>query len=269
MNRTRCLLVAAIFAAFATGCFDIEESIDLKKDMSGTANLRLGVDMEPMITIMAMVQRGMEGKKGLPTKEEIAAAKADFKKNAKSTKSTEAAPDPKKDMDKSLPPGIKLLDASVTEKEFGMVTNMKFAFDKLAHLVDVKLPQKGDDKGGPPDPTKKNILDSPFQGLDVVETASTITIRTKPQNPADKVKSETSESGGPPMDAETKKMMEDAFKGMRFAWKITAPFQVVSSNAHRREGNTLIWEYDFKKFEELESNPKAMDDLAVKVVYKK
>ena len=74
MNRTRCLLVAAIFAAFATGCFDIEESIDLKKDMSGTANLRLGVDMEPMITIMAMVQRGMEGKKGPPTKEEIAEA---------------------------------------------------------------------------------------------------------------------------------------------------------------------------------------------------
>jgi len=268
MKRTRCLLFAALFAAFATGCFDIEESIDLKKDMSGTANLKLGVDMEPMITIMAMVQRGMEGKKGPPTKEEIEAAKADFKKNAKKTESKEAA-DPKKDMDKSLPPGVKLLDASVTEKEFGMVTNMKFAFDKLAHLVDVKMPQKGDDKGGPPDPTKKNVLDSPFQGLDVVETASTITIRTKPQNPADKVKSETSESGGPPMDEETKKMMEDAFKGMRFAWKITAPFQVVSSNAHRKEGNTLIWEYDFKKLQALGDNPKAMDDLAVKVVYKK
>src|ERR1051326_9555168 len=81
MRRARYLLVAAIFAAFATGCFDIEESIDLKKDMSGTANLKLGVDMEPMITIMAMVQRGMEGKKGPPTKEEIEAAKADFRRS--------------------------------------------------------------------------------------------------------------------------------------------------------------------------------------------
>lgn len=269
MRRTRYFLVAAIFAAFATGCFDIEESIDLKKDMSGTANLKLGVDMEPMITIMAMMQKQMEGKKGPLTKEEIAAAKADFKKNAKTTASKEPPPDPKKDMDKTLPPGIKLLDASVTEKEFGMVTNMKFAFDKLAHLVDLKMPQKGGaDKGGPPDPTKQNVLDSPFQGLDVVETASTITIRTKPQNPADNVKKETSQQG-PPMDPETQKMMEDAFKNMRFAWRITAPFQVVSSNAHRREGNTLIWEYDFKKLEELGSNPKAMDDLAVKVVYKK
>ena len=268
MARMRYLLVAAIFAAFATGCFDIEESIDLKKDMSGTANLKLGVDMEPMITIMAMVQRGMEGKKGPPTKEEIDAAKAEFKKNAKTTKS-ETPADPKKDMEKDLPPGVKLLDASVTEKEFGMVTNMKFAFDKLSHLVDIKMPQKGDSKGGPPDPTKTNVLDTPFQGLDVVETATTITIRTKPQNPAEKVKSETKESGGPPMDAETQKMMEDAFKGMRFAWKITAPFQVISSNAHRREGNTLIWEYDFKKLQALGDNPKAMDDMAVKVVYKK
>ncbi|HEX3107492.1 MAG TPA: hypothetical protein VHU41_00255, partial [Thermoanaerobaculia bacterium] len=246
----------------------IEESIDLKKDMSGTANLKLGVDMEPMITIMAMMQKQMEGKKGPLTKEELAAAKADFKKSAKKTSSTEAPADPKKDMDKSLPPGVKLLDASVTEKEFGMVTNMKFAFDKLAHLVDVKMPSKADAKGGPPDPTKSNVLDSPFQGLDVVETASTITIRTKPQNPADKVKSETS-SQGPPMDPETQKMMEDAFKNMRFAWKITAPFEVISSNAHRREGNTLIWEYDFKKLQALGDNPKAMDDLAVKVVYKK
>src|SRR6266576_3211151 len=174
MKQTRSLLVAVVFACFAAGCFEIEESIDLKKDMSGTANLKLGIDMEPMITIMAAVQKQMEGKKGPLTKAEIDAAKAEFKKSAK--KGTEAAvEDPKKDMDKSLPPGVKLLDASVTEKEFGMVTNMKFAFDKLAHLVDVKLPQKG---GGSPDPTKKNVIDSPFEGLVVVETASTITIKT-------------------------------------------------------------------------------------------
>src|SRR5437763_6525036 len=127
MNRTRCLLVAAIFAAFATGCFDIEESIELKKDMSGTANLQRGVDMEPMITIMAMMQKQMEGKKGPLTKAELEAAKADFKKSAKKTSSKAEAADPKKDMEKDLPPGVKLLDTSVTEKVFGMVTNMKFA----------------------------------------------------------------------------------------------------------------------------------------------
>jgi len=266
MKRTPAILAAALFALFTTGCFDIEESIDLKKDMSGTANLKLGVDMEPMVMIMAAVQKQMEGKKGPLTKAEIDAAKAEFKKSAKKTASA-ATEDPRKDMEKDLPPGIKLLDASVTEKEFGMVTNMKFAFDKLAHLVDVRLPQKKNGGDGPPDPTKKNVLDTPFQGLDVVETASTITIRTQPQNPADKVKSEASQ--GPPMDADTKKLMEDAFKNLRFAWKITAPFEVISSNATRKEGNTLIWEYNFERLQKLAASPHAADEMAVKVVYKK
>jgi len=104
--------------------------------------------------------------------------------------------------------------------------------------------------------------------LEISETAKTISIHTKPQNPADKVKAEASEQG-PKMDAETEKMMNDAFKNMRVAWKITAPFEVISSNATRREGNTLIWEYDFQKLQKLAATPKALDDLGVMVTYKK
>ena len=104
--------------------------------------------------------------------------------------------------------------------------------------------------------------------MEISETATTITIHTKPQNPADKVKAQASEQG-PKLDAETEKMMNDAFKNLRVAWKITAPFEVVSSNATRKEGNTLIWEYDFEKFQKLAANPKALDDLAVRVTYKK
>jgi hypothetical protein len=144
---------------------------------------------------------------------------------------------------------------------------MKFAFDKISSLVGVKLNAKKE--GGPPaDPTKKSILDTPFQGLEISETAKTISIHTKPQNPADKVKAEASEQG-PKMDPETEKMMNDAFKNMRVAWKITAPFEVLSSNATRKEGNTLIWEYDFQKLQKLAASPKALDDLTVNVTYKK
>ena len=71
------------------------------------------------------------------------------------------------------------------------------------------------------------------------------------------------------MDEDTKKLMEDAFKNLRFAWKITATFEVVSSNAMRREGNTLIWEYDFARLQKLASSPNAADEMGVKVVYKK
>jgi hypothetical protein len=207
----------------------------------------------------------MSGDKSPLTKAEIAAAKADFKKNEK--KSTTAKEDPRKQAEGGLPPGVKLLDVAVDEKEFGVVTNMKFAFDKLSSLVGVKL---GGKKEGdtPADPTKKSIIDTPFEGLEISETAKTISIHTKPQNPAEKVKSEASEQA-PKLDPDTEKMMNDAFKNLRVAWKITAPFEVASSNATRREGNTLIWEYDFAKLQKLAESKKALDDLAVRVTYKK
>jgi hypothetical protein len=265
MIRMRTILVATLFALFATGCFEVEQSVDLNRDLSGTANFKLGIDMEPMIIIMAKVQKEMGGDKSPLTKKEIAAAKADFKKNAK--KSSEKSEDPRKQAEGGLPPGVKLLDVSVDEKEFGITTNMKFAFDRISSLVGVKLNSKKDDEG-PGDPTKKSIIDSPFQGLELSETAKTISIHTKPQNPAEKVKAQTSEQA-PKLDPETEKMMNDAFKNLRVAWKITAPFEVVSTNATRRDGNTLIWEYDFAKFQKLAENPKALDEMAVRVTYKK
>lgn len=265
MYRKRGIFIAALFVLFATGCFEIEQSLDLNKDLSGTANFRIGVDMEPMVLIMAKVQKEMGGDKTPLTKAEIAAAKADFKKNQKKTTTT--TQDAKKEAESNLPPGVKLLGVAVDEKEFGVTTNMKFAFDKLSSLVGVKLGSKKEGDG-PPDPTKKSVIDTPFQGLEMVQTANTITIRTKPQNPAEKVKAETSEQG-PKLDADTEKLMNDAFKNMRVAWKITAPFEVVTSNATRKEGNTLIWEYDFAKLQKLAASPKALQDLEVRVTYKK
>jgi hypothetical protein len=266
MIRTRGILVAALFALFGTGCFEVEQSIELNRDLSGTANFKLGVDMEPMVMIMAKVQKEMSGDKSPLTKADIAAAKADFKKNQEKSTTTETK-DPRKQAEGGLPPGVKLLDVQVNEKEFGVTTDMKFAFDKLSSLVGVKLGTKKEGEA-PADPTKKSILDTPFQGMEISETASTISIHTKPQNPADKVKTEASEQG-PKLDPETEKMMNDAFKNLRVAWKITAPFEVISSNATRKEGKTLIWEYDFEKLQKLASSSKALDDLGVRVTYKK
>jgi len=218
--------------------------------------------MEPMIVIMAQVGREMEGKKGPMTAAELAKAKADFKKSMK-TKKSEPGPD-KKEVEKELPPGVKLLDFKAQEKEFGVATDMKFGFDRLTSLVNVKLPSK---KEGGGDPTQKNIIDTPFEGLEVIEKGGTITIQTKPMNPAEKVNEEAAQSGGPKIDPEMEKMMKDAFSKMRIVYRLTAPFTVVSHNATRKEGNTLIWEYDMKRFEQMEKSKK--QDFGVKVVYKR
>ena len=245
-----------------TGCFEIEQNINLNKDLSGTADFHLGVDMEPMVVIMAQVGREMEGKKGPMTAAEIAKAKAEFKKSMTTKKSEEKQPT-KEEMAKDLPKGVKLLDFKSSEKEFGMAMDMKLGFDKLASLVNVKLPEKK----GAADPTQKNVIDTPFEGLLLTEKGDTITIQTKPTNPAEKVNEQAAEAGPKP-DPEMEKMMKDAMSKLRVVYRINAPFTIVSHNAMRKEGNTLIWEYNLETFEKMQKSKK-MDDMAVKVTYRK
>lgn len=250
-------LALSLLLLFA-GCFEVEQSINLDKNLSGTADFHLGIDMEPMVVVMAQFAKEMEGKKGPLTKAELAKAKAEFKKSMKSgPKET-----PKReDIEKELPPGVKLLDAQFTEKDFGAASDLKFGFEKLQNLIGVKLPSK---EGG--DPTQKNVIDSPFEGLQVVEKGNTITISTKAHNPAQSVKEEAADA--PKLDEATEKLVRDAFGKMRVVYRITAPFTIVSHNATRKEGNTLIWEYDLKKFEEMEK-AKKLDDVAVRVTYRR
>lgn len=257
--------IALAVLVLLTGCFQVDNAIVLKNDLSGTADFHLGIDMEPFVIVMAQMGRAMEGKTGPMTAEEMKKAKEDFKKSAKKNASKQEDKPNKAEMEKSLPPGVKLLSFDAKEHDFGVDTYMKFGFEKLSQLVGVKLPSKGGDQ----DPAKKNVIDTPFEGLEVLEKGNTITIRTKPQNPTEKVQEEAKEGGGPKMDPDTEKLMKDAFAKMRVTYRITAPFKVVSSNATRVDGQTLIWEYDMKKFEEMSKNKKKMDDAGVQVTYRR
>jgi len=255
----RALAVLSVLAVvLLTGCFEIEQSIDLKKDLSGTADFHLGVDLEPMVVVMAQFGKEMEGKSGPLTADELAKAKAEFKKSSTTKKSD---PPSKEEISKSLPEGVTLLNYAMKDKEFGMASDFKFGFKKLSNLVGVKLPGK---EGG--DPTQKNIIDSPFEGLEVSESGDTLTIRSKPQNPAEVVKEEAAD--GPKLDAATEKLVRDAFGKMRVVYRIKAPFTVVSHNATRREGDTLVWEYDMATFEKM-AKEKKLDDSQLRVTYRR
>ena len=255
MKKTIALLSVVLLA----GCFEIDQSIELKKDLSGTADFHLGVDMEPMVVVMAQFAREMEGKKGPITEEELAKARADFKKNMKKSETSGKEPS-LAEMKESMPEGVELLDFKMAEKDFGVATDFKFGFDRLSRLVGVKLPSK---EGG--DPTQKNVIDTPFEGLELIEKGDTITIRTKPQNPTAAVQEEA--KGAPKPDPATEKMIRDAFSKMRVTYRITAPFTIVSHNATRKQGNTLIWEYDLERFEKM--SEKNLEDMGVQVTYKR
>lgn len=250
-----------------TGCFDVEQTLVLQKDLSGKAGFTMKVDMEPMVLMMLSMQRAMEGKEGEPTAAEIEKARADFLASAKK----ESKPDPEKqkeELAKSLPPGVKLLDSRLQDEGLKMLVAFTLGFDDVDKLRQVSLspPQPagegGEMAGGPPEP--KNPFDTPFGDLVVEEQGDTVLITSKPKNPLEEQKQEM---GGPgEISPEMQQQLEDAFKGLRIAWKIEAPFAVLEHNATRKEGNTLIWEYTLDSMEKMDPK-KAAEGIRVK--YKK
>ena len=256
MSRKIFPFAVASLSLLLTGCFDVEQTLVLKKDLSGTAGFRMMVNLEPMVLMMTRMQRQMSGKEGEPTAAEIAQAKKEFL----ASKKTEKGPSPaeqKAEVEKSLPPGVKLLDGGVEDKDFKILAHFNFGFDDVDKLKQIKLgnPHAAGGEGAPPSqPGTQNPFDTPFGDLQIDRQGDTLLLTTKPTNPMEK---QSEEMGGVDMDPASKKQMEEAFKGLRVAWKIETPFKVLESNATRREGKTLIWEYTLDTFEKMTPQQRA------------
>ncbi|MFA6956974.1 MAG: hypothetical protein WC538_13990 [Thermoanaerobaculia bacterium] len=264
-SRFLLALVVVVSTLVLAGCFDVEQKIVLKKDLSGKAEFKMGIDFEPMVLIMTAMQREMAGKTGEPTKAELDEARKKFLEEMKK----EPLPDLKADIEKAnkeMPPGVKMLDATAKQDGLKMNTGFVFSFDDIKKLNQVSMPKdkkEGEEAGGPPAPGSGPNVDKPFEGLNVVDEGKTILITSKPMNPTDEVKKEAPPSEDGKMD----KQMEDAFKSMRVAYRIESELEVVEHNAKKKEGNALIWEWkwdDFKKMEKAGTK-----DFGVRVRYKK
>lgn len=232
------------------GCFDIEQTLTLEKDMSGKAGYSMKFDMEPMVGFMAGMKRQMEGKEGPATAEEIAAVKQEMLASRNSQMKVPS----KEELSKNLPKGVTLLDSKIQEDglKFGM--NMLFGFDHVSKLkdIDIKKPEAepapaeaaapGPGAGGP------NPMDSPFGGLQFVDEGETFLVTSPASNP---LSDQTEQADQMQLSPEEKKQVEDMLGKLRVAFKITSPLKVVEHNAHRKEGNTLVWEYDLESFEKM------------------
>lgn len=241
-----CLL--GLLSILLTGCFDVEQSLVLEKDLSGKAGFSMTVNMEPMVLMMLRMQRQMSGKEGEPTAAEIEQARKEFL----ASKKEQSSPDPeaqKAELVKSLPPGVKLLDSSFKDEGLKIQARFTFGFDDLGKLQKIKFPGKKEEG----QPGSKNPFDTPFGDLQIARQGNTLLLTTKPTDPMEQ---QTEQMGGE-LTPEVKKQMEDAFKGLRVAWKIQTPFEVLESNATRREGNTLYWEYTLETFEKMTPQKRA------------
>lgn len=270
MTRKASLGLGLVGCLLLTGCFDVEQTLVLQKDLSGKAGFTMKVDMEPMVYMMVMMQRGMEGKEGEPTAAEIEKAKQDFL----ASKKTESAPDPaqqKAELAKSLPPGVQLLDSRFEDEGLKLLASFALGFDDLEKLRQVSLSPPQPAAGGtaeaeqaPAGPAGQNPFDTPFGDLEVLDQGGFLLLTSKARNPLEEQKQEMGGEGEVSPDME--KQLEQAFKGLRIAWKIEAPFPVVEHNAHRQEGKTLIWEYTLDSLKTMD--PKKANE-GIRVKYKK
>ncbi|HWN44507.1 MAG TPA: hypothetical protein VNW71_19950 [Thermoanaerobaculia bacterium] len=258
--------VAGLSGLLLAGCFDIEQTLTLEKNMSGKAGYAMKFDMKPMVGFMAGMKRAMEGKEGPPTAEEIAAVEKEMLATSKGQREIPT----KEEIAKNLPKGVTLLDSKVQEDglKFGM--DVLFGFDHVSKLQEIELksqepekaqPQEGSAPPGPQGPPSP--MESPFGGLQFKDEGDTFLVTSPAHNPVADQKEQASQMHLSPED---KKQVEEMLGKLRVAFKITAPFQVVEHNAHRKDGNTLVWEYNLESFEKMKP-----EDLAqgVRVRYKK
>jgi hypothetical protein len=221
------------------GCFDVEQSVSLRRDLSGTAGFTMTVDLEPMIAFMAGMQHSMSGKPGDPTPEEIEAARKDFLEKQKSddpAKKQQDLASEKAQLEKSMPPGIKLLSSSFADQGTKVSARFQVGFDDVRKLAQIKLPEKSG-QGAP----GSNPYEDPFSQLKVVDEGPTLLVTFGSVNPAAHMQEQAGKDAG--QNPEMTKAVEAAFKSARFAFRLETPFEVVETNATRRDGHTLYWEF--------------------------
>ena len=234
--RGRILVVAlAAVLPFVSACFDVEQALKLQKDLSGEVGFTMTVDMEPMFMFMYRMQREMKDQKGEPTAAEIAQARKEFLASGKKTSSTPT----RAEVEKNLPAGVKLLSHSVKEDGLKMTAAINLAFDHVSKLSQVDL-KSGKQAAAGPGPG--NPFEKPFP-LNIKDEGGTLLLTMEAVNPAAEQKEQ---SGQMKMSPEETKIIEDAFKNLRVAFRIDSALPVVEHNATRKDGQTLYWEYDVK-----------------------
>jgi hypothetical protein len=256
-----------------TGCFDIAETIQLNADLSGTATVSMGVNMEGMILVGAQLKKQMQGGEGDLTEEEIAAARKEFlEENKGESKFDQAEFDAKKKaLEESLPEGVTLKSINFNDSDPLLIkVEMTFAFDHVSKLAQIELPEDEAQQG----PGPSNPIQKPFEGLVVEEEGDTLVIRIeKPLNPASKPDEGEAEgeAEGPPagamppgLEGAIEKVMEG---GLRVAYRIESPFEVVESNATDVKEGALEWNYDMKALKKLEEE--GAEDPSPRATYKR
>jgi hypothetical protein len=125
--------------------------------------------------------------------------------------SEKALPRWRASIERRLPQGVKLLGAWQKTAGLKSTTTFTFSFDHVAKLARIDLVSPGD---------KTSAIDRPFAELSFTIQGDALLVTSQPAEPPRGKNAEL------------------------VAYRLETPLEVLEANATRREGNTLIWEFD-------------------------
>lgn len=238
MKKLLAPAAGAIFLLFGTtACIDMEYGLALERDLSGTATLDLNIDLERMAYVSAKMQKMFSGAEGEPTEEEIEDARQRLLEEMEEEEdlTEEGLRD---EIEGDLPEGVELLEVEADDEGLERRVLVRFAFDHVDRLQEMNV--ASDDEAGSEAEAGGQAGAEPFGDLEVVDEGETLLVTNAPLNPMAEAR-EQMQGGMPGME----EMIAEAFEGLRVAFSIQAPFEIVEHNATRVDGRTLWWEFDF------------------------
>jgi tetratricopeptide (TPR) repeat protein len=125
--------------------------------------------------------------------------------------SEKALPRWRASIEKGLPQGVKLVGAWQKTEGLKTTTTFAFSFDHVAKLARIDLRSPG---------AKASATDRPFAELSFTVQGDALLVTSQPAEPPRGKNAEL------------------------VAYRLETPLEVLEANATRREGNTLIWEFD-------------------------
>jgi hypothetical protein len=243
MRRALGWLVPLSLLLLTTACVDVEETVTLSPDLSGEATFSVVADLEPMVETLANTQHLMAGESGAATPAELEAARQQMmaeKNNQPSLPSME-------ELNEHTPPGVQVLESHGDQQGTKLSAKVRVSFKSLEALSQLALSRKAET-----DP-KPQSLDHPFEGLQVKDEGKTLLISvplTNPMGTGGAASSGMTSTNAPsqvksPTGNDPTAAVSSILKTMKFGFRLRTPFEVVETNATRRDGSTLVWEYDW------------------------
>lgn len=225
-------MVCAAAALLTAGCVQIDYGIALERDLSGTSDLEMTIDLDRVAYASAAVQAAFTNDGGAPTQEQIEEARDDLMSDIEADEDDFDEAELRAEIEEDLPDGMSVRYARQRRDGLKHRVELGFAFDHVDRLREMRM--KDDDGEG-----EFGFEGSaPFEGLEILQEGDEIVVRNEPIDPIEDVSSDGMLS---------EDIVEGLLKDLRVTFRLETPFRVVEHNATRVEGGTLIWVFDYER----------------------